>query len=65
MPKFNLTASVTISVYTDVEAETLEKAIEIAKKRDITNYKWGDKEQVNQSWISDEFDGSPINIQEA
>jgi uncharacterized OsmC-like protein len=33
--KFHLIATVTISVHTDVEADTLEKAIEIAEERSL------------------------------
>ena len=33
MPKFNLTATATISIYTTVEAETLEDAIAISENR--------------------------------
>lgn len=65
MKEFNLSASVTISVYTTVEAETLEQAIAIAKNRDVKPYQWGSKDQEKENWISDEFDGEPLNIIES
>lgn len=64
MTKFNLSAEVLVSVYTSVEAETLEEAIEIAKDRDIERYVFDDKDQRNTEWVNDEYDGAPRNIKE-
>lgn len=60
--KYNLIANVTISIYTTVEAESLEEAIQISKERRIESYHWGDKSQSENVWVSDEFDGEPTNI---
>jgi hypothetical protein len=63
MAEFNLNATVTISIYTCVEAETPEQAIEIAKGRSIErSSNWDVAEQAKECWISDEFDGEPENI---
>jgi acyl-CoA reductase-like NAD-dependent aldehyde dehydrogenase len=35
MPQYNLNAKVTISLYTVVEADSLEEAIEIANERNV------------------------------
>ena len=63
MAKFNLTAEVTISIYTEVEATDLDEAIAIAESREIERYHWGDKTQHESVWVSQEYDGIPQNIQ--
>ena len=64
MKEFLISAKVTISVYTKVEAETLEEAIEIANNRTpmaiIAN--GGDDEHEN--WMADEIDGEPFDLHE-
>ena len=62
MKKFTLYATITIGIYTEVEAETLEEAIEISKEREIEQAAWGDTEQKQRCWVSDEYDGTPENI---
>ena len=64
MAKFNLSGTVTISIYTEVEADNLEQAIEIAEGRHIEESRWGDTHQKTQAWIADEYDGEPMNIEE-
>mgnify|MGYP003393970350 CR=1 FL=1 len=64
MKKFNLSAQVTISIYTEVEANTLKEAIEIAQERSIEHSRWKDEEQRKRVWCSDEFDGEPCEIHE-
>lgn len=66
MREFILSARVTISVYTKVRAETLEEAIEIAKKERqmmsiVSN--GGDREDYN--WMCDELDGEPYDIHDS
>ncbi len=63
MAKFNLSAVVTISVSTTVEADTLEEAIEIAGRRTIEVAQNSDMEtQMESVWISEEFDGEVQRI---
>lgn len=62
---FNLNAKVTISVYTTVEANSLEEAIALAEQRVIEQAQWGDEEQQNICWVSDEYDGEVYNIDES
>lgn len=50
MKKFNLTEQVTISVYTEVEANTLEEAISIAEERTIEAYRFGDDTQSEEAF---------------
>ena len=56
---------VTVSVYTEVEADTLEQAIEIAKQRDIEKYQWSDTEQSSDAWVNEDYDGEVHSIDEA
>ena len=65
MKTFKLSAIVTISIYTDVEAETLKEAIEESMQRGIEAYQWGQQDQVEEAWIADEYDGEPVNIVES
>ncbi len=65
MRKFKLTGMVTVSVYTEVEADTLEQAIEIAKQRDIEKYQWSDTEQSSDAWVNEDYDGEVHSIDEA
>ena len=65
MAKFNLTGKVTISVYTCVEADTLEEAIKIAEGRDeIKASHWGADYEKNEAWLSDEYDGEVFDIEQ-
>jgi len=64
MRTFKLEGKVTISIYTEVEAENLEEAIEIANDRQIEKSHWGDKSQSKEAWVNDEYDGEPQNIKE-
>lgn len=62
--KYNLTAYLTISVTTIVEADSLEKAKEIANQRtDILNGQFEDPEP-EEHWVAHEYDGTPYNIRE-
>jgi len=64
MKTFNLIATVTISIHTEVEAETLEKAIKEAEERSIEHYEHNYTRQRKEVWVSDEFDGMVTNIEE-
>jgi hypothetical protein len=57
MAKFKLTGLITVSVYTTVEADTLEEAISIAKERDIESYNYGTLNQDYDVWVNDGYDG--------
>ena len=64
MKKYCLNALVTISIYTEVEANSLEEAIEIAEQREIeacNNDIFSDN-QIKRVWVADDYDGSPFNI---
>jgi uncharacterized OsmC-like protein len=62
MKTFKLSGTVTISIYTEVEAETAEEAIDIAEERGIEVENFDSEEQVKDVWVSSEFDGSPSKI---
>ena len=61
MKTYKLNAKVTISLETTVEAESLEKAIEIANDRSIEASNW-DSSNNKEAWCSDEYDGEPYDI---
>lgn len=64
MEKFRLTASVTISVYTEVEAETLEEAKAIAEGRELCSITNTSGDTADVAWMCDELDGTPMDIDE-
>jgi hypothetical protein len=55
-------ASVTVSAYTVVEADTLEEAMRIAEKRVPVIGGPSSGEEETESWIIDDADGMPENI---
>lgn len=61
---FHLSAKVTVSTYTEVEADSLEEAIEIAKAREAVIGGNGTGQYPNESWIVDDADGTPYDIKE-
>lgn len=63
MKTFNLSAVATISIYTKVEAKTLEEAIKIAEGRSIEKSDF-DGRNSEYSWVSDDYDGELQNIRE-
>jgi hypothetical protein len=60
--KFKLTANVTISVYTEVEADTLKEAIKIAKERELVSITKTGCDTEQDTWMCDELDGIPTDI---
>lgn len=65
MKTYKLSGVVTISIFTEVEANSLEEAIQIAENRGIEACRFGDKEQAGEVWVSEEFDGMPDKIRES
>ena len=63
MAKFQLSAKVTVSAFTEVHADTLEDAIRIATSRHVALE--GDGSLPGESWIIEEADGSAKDITEA
>lgn len=60
--KYKLTAKVTISIYTEVEADSLEEAILISEDRSIESDNWSDKTQNQDVWVYEDIDGEPYDI---
>ena len=63
MSTYRFTALMTISVFTEVEADSEDEALEIAKERGtlgMTHQPFdGD---AGDGWLCDELDGEPVNI---
>lgn len=64
MPKYSLSCRVTVSAYTNVEADSLEEAIEAAVNREVVLSGRGG-EDADEEWIIDDADGLPEDIHEA
>ena len=62
MPRFRLSAAITVSAFTTVEADTAEEAIEIAEARSAVIGGINIGESRDDSWIVDEADGEPCDI---
>jgi hypothetical protein len=63
MKIFKLTGKVTISVYTEAEADTLEEAIEKTEYLSIVKSEWGQDWLQRENWVSDEYDGEVFDIE--
>lgn len=57
MTLFKLTAPVTVTAYTEVEAETLEEAKQIASDRSAVVGGLGSGYSADEHWIIDDADG--------
>lgn len=63
--KFRLSATVGVSAYTDVEADSLEEAKKIAEARPVVLCPLGAKRHgadENEQWIVGEADGEAVDI---
>lgn len=61
--KFNLTAMLTITAFTTIEAETIEEAIEKANQRkDMMQIATNNGDIPEEVWMIDELDGVPYKI---
>lgn len=65
MPIFHLGCRVTVSAYTEVDADTLEQAIEAAADRPVELSFNGSANSADEVWLVEEMDGSPQHISEA
>lgn len=62
--EYTVTAEVTISVYTKVEAESEKEALRIASERgEIEKHEWGYSDKNKFMWIADDYDGEPVNLE--
>lgn len=64
MPIFKLGCRVTVSAYTEIEADTLAEAIKQAEGRDVVIGGLHSGNEPDESWIIDDADGSPEGIHE-
>lgn len=63
--KYTVGAMVTISVFTEVEADSAEKAVEIAEDRGLVGlcHQCGDDRTASAEWVtSGELDGTPYDL---
>ena len=62
MAKFALYGSVTVSAYTEVEAETLEEAIKISQDRYAYIGGVGSGAEPEEVWVVDYIDGDVVDV---
>lgn len=62
MPTFKLSANVTVSAYTTVEAPSLEDAIKLAEDREVVIGGANSGKTEEENWIIDDADGTAQNI---
>lgn len=62
MPTFELSAKVTVSAFTKVEADSLEEAIKIAHGREVVIGGLHSGTCDDESWIIDDADGEAFDI---
>lgn len=62
MPVFKFSAKVTVSAYTEVEADTETAAREEAESRDVAIGGLHSGNYPTESWIIDDADGVPVDI---
>ena len=65
MPIFKLSATVTVSAYTTIEADTQEEALKIAHAREVVIGGHGTGMSEDENWIIDDADGMAENIHTA
>ena len=63
--EYNLEAIVKVSIYTTVEAETLEEAIQIAHNKEMMSVASNNGDTSDYCWMLDEIDGQPQSIHES
>lgn len=62
MPIFKISGIITISCYTDVEADTEEEALQIAEDREMMELPFNNAYGSDEYWITDSLDGRPREI---
>jgi hypothetical protein len=60
--KFKLGARVTVSAYTEVEADSPEEAITKAKRRSVSFGGTGSGAHPEEVWVIEGADGEPLDI---
>jgi hypothetical protein len=62
MKTFKLNCHVTVSAYTEVQAETLDDAMKIAATRDVVIGGTGTGNEPDEAWIIEDADGAPVDV---
>lgn len=60
--KYRLTSHVTVSAYTEVEADSEEEAIAQSKEREVVIGGRGSGTSPSEQWVIEDADGYPKNI---
>ena len=62
MPRFNLSAIITVSAFCEVEADSLEDAIEKSRSLPPAYHSIGTGTDPEENWCVEEIDGEPVEI---
>jgi hypothetical protein len=62
MPRFNLSAIITVSAFCEVEADSLEEAIEKSQSLPPAYHSIGSGTDPEENWCVEEIDGEPVEI---
>ena len=62
MNTYKISASVTISIYTEVTAYSEEEALRDAEDKSMMDIVHDDSSSPEDYWIAEELDGSPMDI---
>jgi hypothetical protein len=60
--KFRLSCQVTVSAYTEVDADSLDEAIQAATGREVVIGGLHSGTRADESWVIDDADGEATNI---
>lgn len=60
--KYILSAAVTVSAYTKIEADSLDEAIERARDREVVLHYNGSGTDPEEEWCVESADGEPMDI---
>jgi len=63
MKKYKFTGTLTISAFTEVEAETPEEALRIAEERDNMMIVHDGNNNKNECWMVDDLDGEIYSVE--
>jgi len=62
MPKYSLSAQITVSAFCEVEAESPEEAIEKSQSMGAVIHSYNTGTSPKESWCVEEIDGEPMGI---
>jgi hypothetical protein len=62
MPKYSLSAQITVSAFCEIEADSMEEAIEKSHSMSAVIHAYNTGTSPQESWCVEEIDGEPVEI---